>query len=52
MIKYIFSIEVPNKLSEQDKDILQKEFNDNMIQHFKEGMFKEGTIKLIKEIQL
>lgn len=35
-------------LSEKELEILQKEFHDAMIKHFKEGMFDEGTLRNIK----
>lgn len=47
-MKYVFTIESSTLLSEHDYDLLQKEFHDAMIRHFKEGMFDEGTIRNMK----
>ena len=48
-MKYIFTLESSTLLSEKDLEILQKEFHDAIIKHFKEGMFDEGTIKNIRK---
>lgn len=47
-MKYIFTLESSTKLSEKECELLQKEFHDAMIKHFKEGVFNEGTIKNMK----
>ena len=47
-MKYIFIFESSTKLSEKDCNLLQKEFHDAIIKHFKEGMFDEGIIKNMK----
>lgn len=48
-MKYVFTIESPTLLSEKDCDLLQKEFHDAMIKHFKEGMFDEGIIRNMRK---
>lgn len=48
-MKYIFTIESSTLLSENDCNLLQKEFYDAMIKHFKEGMFAEATIRNMRK---
>lgn len=48
-MKYVFTLESSTLLSEKDCDLLQKEFHDAMIKHFKEGMFDEGTIRNMRK---
>lgn len=47
-MKYIFTVESSTLLSESECNLLQKEFHDMIIQHFKEGMFNEGIIRNIR----
>ena len=48
-MKYVFTFESSTILSEKNCDLLQKEFHDAMIKHFKEGMFKDEIIRNMKK---
>lgn len=48
-MKYVFTIETPTLLSETDCNLLQQEFHDMIIKHFKEGMFETGVIRNMKK---
>ena len=48
-MKYIFTVESSTILTENDCDLLQQEFHNMIIKHFKEGMFDEGTIRNMRK---
>ena len=43
-MKYVFTFESSTLLTESVCNLLQQEFHDIIVQHFKEGMYDEATI--------